>query len=136
MNIKISIDYNVVVILFNSDFSNINFIRKPSFYLCYLSFSVLPKLKPFDTDNEPLMMDEFFQVLCTAIHGDHPMQFSWLLGNQTVYPSERIRIDFTKRSSTLSIESVSGDDAGNYTCVASNRAGATESVVELVVKGS
>lgn len=81
------------------------------------------------------MMDEFFQVLCTAIHGDFPIQFNWLFGNETVYPSERVRIDSTKRSSTLSIESVDGDDVGNYTCVATNRAGSTESSIELIVKG-
>lgn len=80
-------------------------------------------------------MDEFFQILCTAIHGDHPIQFTWLLRNETVFATERIRIDFTKRSSTLSIESVRGEDAGNYSCVAFNRAGSSNSTAELIVKG-
>lgn len=80
-------------------------------------------------------MDEYFQISCTAIHGDHPMKFTWLFGNESLYSSDNIRIEHTKRSSTLSIESVGGDHAGNYTCVASNRAGSTDSTTQLIVKG-
>lgn len=64
------------------------------------------------------------------------MKFSWLFRNETIIGSENVRIEFTRRSSILSIESVSGDNAGIYTCVASNHAGATNMSTELVVKGS
>lgn len=97
--------------------------------------SVPPKIKPLDQDNDPLFMDEFFSIYCTAIHGDHPIKFKWLFKNQTLIGTEKTRIEYTKRSSTLSIEAVSGADAGNYTCVATNHAGSTNSITELIVKG-
>lgn len=81
------------------------------------------------------MMEEYFQIYCTAIHGDFPITFTWLFGNRSLYGSENVRIEYTKRSSTLSIESVGGEHAGNYTCVASNRAGSEKSTTELIVKG-
>lgn len=80
-------------------------------------------------------MDEFYQIHCTTIHGDQPIKFAWFFKNSTLVGTENVRIDYTKRSSTLSIETVKGEDAGNYTCVASNRAGSTNSSTELVVKG-
>lgn len=79
--------------------------------------------------------DEYFQISCSAIYGDFPMKFSWLFRNESIVGSENVRIEFTKRSSILSIESISGDNAGIYTCVAANHAGATNMSTELVVKG-
>lgn len=79
--------------------------------------------------------DEYFQISCSAIYGDFPIKFSWLFRNETIIGSENIRIEFTKRGSMLSIESVSGDNAGVYTCIASNHAGATNTSTELIVKG-
>lgn len=101
-----------------------------------LILTVPPKIKPLDTDNDPLFMDEFFSIHCTAIHGDHPIDIYWLFKNETLFETDRVKIEYTKRSSTLSIESVTGDDAGNYTCVAENKAGSTDSSTQLIVKGS
>lgn len=97
--------------------------------------SVPPKLSPLPDLSEPLFMDEFFQIYCSVLHGDFPISFKWLHRNETIVGSENVRIEFTKRSSILSIESVNGEDAGVYTCVASNRAGATNLSTTLIVKG-
>lgn len=93
------------------------------------------KLSPLPDLSEPLFMDEFFQIYCSVLHGDFPISFKWLHKNESIVGSENVRIEFTKRSSILSIESVSGEDAGVYTCVASNRAGATNLSSTLIVKG-
>lgn len=80
-------------------------------------------------------MDEYFSLHCTAIHGDPPITFRWLFRNETLYGTNNIRIEHTKRSSTLNIESVSGENVGNYTCIAFNRAGTTNTTTELIVRG-
>lgn len=49
--------------------------------------------------------------------------------------SENVRIEKSRRSSTLSIDSVTAEDAGNYTCVGRNKAGVVTSLTELVIKG-
>lgn len=79
--------------------------------------------------------DEYIQISCSAIYGDFPMKFSWLFRNKSIVGSENVRIEFTKRSSILSIEAISGDNAGVYTCVVANHAGATNASTELIVKG-
>lgn len=79
--------------------------------------------------------DEYIQISCSAIYGDFPMKFSWLFRNESIVGSENVRIEFTKRSSILSIEAISGDNAGVYTCVVANHAGATNASTELIVKG-
>lgn len=98
--------------------------------------TVPPRLKQLDTESEPLFMDDYYQMSCSAIHGDHPIQFEWRFRNRTLSSTENIRIEYTKRSSTLSIEAVSGNNAGEYTCIAWNRAGATNASTHLIVKGS
>lgn len=47
-----------------------------------------------------------------------------------------IRIETRKRGSTLSIESVQGYHAGNYSCQATNHADTVSATTELAVKGS
>lgn len=115
---------------------NDRFLLVYKFRLKNLSYlSVPPKLSPLPDLSEPLFMDEFFQIYCSVLHGDFPISFKWLHRNETIVGSENVRIEFTKRSSILSIESVSGEDAGVYTCVAKNRAGATNLSTTLIVKG-
>lgn len=111
------------------------FLLFKNFQSISFEISVPPKLSSLSDLSEPLFMDEFFQIYCSVLHGDFPISFTWLHKNETIVGSENVRIEFTKRSSILSIESVSGEDAGQYTCVASNRAGATNLSTTLIVKG-
>jgi hypothetical protein len=96
---------------------------------------VLPKLAPFYVADEPLHMEDYFQLVCSPIHGDSPFKFEWVFKNTSIENFFEIRIENTKRSSTLSIESVAATHSGEYTCKVSNIAGSTSITTALVVKG-
>lgn len=81
-------------------------------------------------------MDDFYQLMCMVLQGDTPFRIKWLFENETLVQTENVKIEHTRRSSTLTFEAVSGKNAGNYTCLASNKAGTATSSFELVVKGT
>lgn len=81
-------------------------------------------------------MDDFYQLPCMILQGDSPFRIQWVFNNETLMQTETVKIEFAKRSSTLTFEAVNGDHVGNYTCLATNRAGTTMSTFELIVKGS
>ncbi|XP_035788171.1 Down syndrome cell adhesion molecule-like protein Dscam2 isoform X28 [Anopheles albimanus] len=98
---------------------------------------VPPKISLINTGDNPTFVDEFFQIICTVVHGDLPVDFEWLFNGEVNLQSKHIpgiRIETRKRGSTLSIEAVRGDHAGNYSCRASNQADAATAMVELNVK--
>jgi Immunoglobulin I-set domain len=96
---------------------------------------VLPRLKPFSSDDEPLYLDDFYQLYCTVIHGDSPFTFHWLFQNKTVEEIYDIKVENTNKRSILTIDSVSAKNAGEYTCKVLNKAGFTTITTSLVVKG-
>lgn len=78
----------------------------------------------------------FVQVTCTAFEGDFPISFTWELNGKPIDGYLDISISAVgKRSSYLSIDSVSYEHAGNYTCCARNNGGETSSTAELQVNG-
>jgi hypothetical protein len=96
---------------------------------------VLPKLRPFNTDDEPLYLKDSFQLLCSVINGDSPFTFEWLFQNRSIASSFDLRIETSKKSSTLTIDSVSAKHSGEYMCRVVNRAGFAAITTALVVKG-
>lgn len=109
-----------------------------SFLLIYLIYSpppVQPHITPFTFDEEP-SMGESVQVSCYVNKGDMPMDFSWMLNGEPISTAMSVNVTpFGKKTSVLSIEYVDQSHIGNYTCVASNRAGIATYTAELFVKG-
>lgn len=86
--------------------------------------------------NEPLFLGDYFQLMCTVIHGDSPFNIFWLFNDKNLTYKNEIKTELSgMRSSLLSIESIKAKHAGNLTCVAENKAGNITSTVELHVKG-
>jgi hypothetical protein len=96
---------------------------------------VLPKLRPFNTGDDPLYLKDSFQLFCSVINGDSPFTFEWLFQNISIKSSNDIRIDIFKKSSTLTIDSVSAKHSGEYMCRVLNMAGFASITTALVVKG-
>lgn len=69
------------------------------------------------------------------MQGDSPFRIQWLFRGQPLITNDNVRIENTKRSSSLTFEAVNANNMGEYTCVASNKAGFVNSTTELVVKG-
>lgn len=76
-------------------------------------------------------------LYCSASIGDLPLNISWLLNDQDV--EENVlgvtTMMVNKRTSVLTIDSVDDHHAGNYTCLARNRAGLQTYTTELNVYG-
>lgn len=78
----------------------------------------------------------FVQVTCTAFEGDLPISFAWNLNGRQIEKFPDVSVSAVgKRSSYLSVESVTYEHAGNYTCFARNSGGEASSTAELLVNG-
>lgn len=98
--------------------------------------TVLPKIIPFTFGEEPSYIGDSHIVHCGISTGDMPVKFSWFLNGKPIDNTNGVNIgSFGKKDSVLSIDNLSETHAGNYTCLAQNRAGIASYHSELVVKG-
>ncbi|XP_030766966.1 Down syndrome cell adhesion molecule-like protein Dscam2 [Sitophilus oryzae] len=96
---------------------------------------VLPKIHPFSFGDEPSPAGETISVQCTISIGDLPVEFSWMFNGKPINHEDSISIaSFGKKVSVLNIDSISELHAGNYTCIAANKAGMASYTAQLVVK--
>lgn len=76
-------------------------------------------------------------VQCLVPSGDLPIDFKWLFNSKPLISVDGISTaKMGKRRSVLTIESVNGRQAGNYTCQAENKAKHVNFTAELVVNGN
>ncbi|XP_024939105.1 Down syndrome cell adhesion molecule-like protein Dscam2 isoform X42 [Cephus cinctus] len=96
---------------------------------------VAPQIAPFVIGEEPANWGETVTATCTVIKGDHPIQIEWALNGEPIARSDPdISVVSTgKRVSLLTIDAVSANHAGEYTCTASNAAGGTSYSANLAV---
>lgn len=96
-----------------------------------------PKIASFDFGDESSNFGESASVQCLVTSGDFPVSFAWLFNgrqiNDNVYDVSMVKLG--KKISALSIDYVRGHHAGNYTCVAANKATSVNYTAELVVNG-
>lgn len=99
--------------------------------------SVTPKIAPFDFGSEPSNAGDSTSVQCLVTSGDFPIDFQWLFNGVPIMESFGITTaKLGKRTFALTIDSVSGKHAGNYTCEASNvAAGVDRYSAALIVNG-
>lgn len=99
---------------------------------------VPPRISPFTFGEEPSSFGDTISIQCTISGGDAPLQVVWMLNNNTILNShDNILLDKRgQRVHTLFIESVRASHIGNYTCVATNRAGTVKHTSQLLVNGS
>ncbi|XP_023287722.1 hemicentin-1 [Orussus abietinus] len=92
-----------------------------------LSVNVAPEIAPFTIAENPANWGDSISVVCAVLKGDLPIDISWVLNGEPIGPgnADVNVLATTKRNSILSIDSVAARHAGEYTCLASNRAGAT-----------
>ncbi|XP_032672567.1 Down syndrome cell adhesion molecule-like protein Dscam2 isoform X19 [Odontomachus brunneus] len=96
---------------------------------------VAPQIAPFTIAEEPANWGDSISVVCAILKGDLPIEITWALNGEPIRP-DRSDINIlatTRKNSILSIESVAARHAGEYTCSASNRAGATSHSATLAV---
>ncbi|XP_055318376.1 cell adhesion molecule Dscam2 isoform X1 [Sitodiplosis mosellana] len=82
---------------------------------------VPPKIAHFDFGEEPSNFGDSASVQCLVTSGDLPIEFRWLYNGRPVSEVAGITTaKMGKRNSVLTIDSVTDQHVGNFTCRASN----------------
>lgn len=110
------------------------------FTFIILFISVPPRITPFAFDGESFSPGHYATIQCTVPEGDFPLQITWLFNNKPLKGNVGVAMGVTimkagKRSSLLTIESVSAYNAGDFICKAENTVGSAFYKARLVVKG-
>lgn len=74
--------------------------------------------------------------MCSIAKGDIPIEIVWKHNNETLQNGFVNIMQINPKISTLSIDSARAEHAGEYTCVAKNRAGSTSHATILYVNGT
>lgn len=101
-----------------------------------LFLPVPPQILPFEFAETTVRAGEVTSATCTVHKGDLPVNITWYHNNRLVDEKYGTFVQSRKKISSLSIDDVNEDHAGNYTCVASNTAGLDRYSAELYVNGS
>ncbi|XP_060820227.1 cell adhesion molecule Dscam2 isoform X24 [Bombus pascuorum] len=96
---------------------------------------VAPQIFPFTFGDEPVNSGEAISATCSILKGDFPMDISWAFNSVSIDPerTDQYTITKSKRLSVLAIDAVAARHAGEYTCTASNKAGASSHTAMLAV---
>ena len=101
-----------------------------------LPSKVLPTIFPFDFGEDPVDSLDTVSVSCVVSKGDTPIEIQWHFNGRKIHSNDGILISkASQKNSILTIESARARHAGNYTCLAKNKAGQTEHSSELKVIG-
>ncbi|XP_071567210.1 Down syndrome cell adhesion molecule 1 isoform X1 [Temnothorax nylanderi] len=100
-----------------------------------LVVNVAPQIFPFTFGDEPVNSGEAISATCSILKGDFPMDITWAFNGEPISAESTDQFSITKgkRLSVLSIDAVAARHAGEYTCTASNKAGASSHTAALAV---
>ncbi|VEN53579.1 unnamed protein product [Callosobruchus maculatus] len=83
-----------------------------------------PQIAPFSFGEEPINSGDSTSVMCSIHKGDLPINISWLHNNVSIgYLPGVMTSKAGKKVSTVTIDSVTEEHMGTYTCIAENKAG-------------
>lgn len=103
--------------------------------VCSLCVSLveLPEIESFQFNPNGVNGGQAVRVMCMITSGDLPIDIYWLKDGQPLLRSIYHKID--EYTLILSLRQTNIGDAGNYTCVANNKAGEARKWSILKVKG-
>ncbi len=107
--------------------------------MCFLLFIFLepPVIVPFSFGVDTVNEGHFAQLVCVVSTGDEPIQITWSLKGDVVSSDPDLSTTMLgRRTSMLTISSVSYRHIGDYTCRAENPAGITMYSTSLKVNGN
>ena len=98
-----------------------------------------PIIVPISFGREVFDEGDYAQVSCVVSSGDLPLSITWSLQGVSVQGGSETGIataPMGPRASFLSIQSVSSQHSGVYTCTARNTAGTSSYSTSLIVNGN
>lgn len=102
--------------------------------ICICNVSVPPKVLPLVIPKN-LLVGERMSITCAVASGSKPLTFMWLRNDSALRGGTSVHIADSSDYSTLHIENLKIEHAGNYTCVVSNAGGTVSYSDTLHVKG-
>ncbi|KAL4143242.1 hypothetical protein QTP88_005598 [Uroleucon formosanum] len=103
-------------------------------YSTYINVDVPPKMTPFTFGDDIPEADETISIQCTVSSGDIPIEFAWTFNGKSTSDLANVFVSKTgRRVSSLTVESLTEKNVGNYTCLARNMAGETGHTASLYV---
>ena len=103
---------------------------------CIVSLSVPPEIVPFSFGAKTVDAGDFAQLICVINKGDEPLSITWSLKGDIIASEPDLSTTMLgRRTSMLTISSVSHRHIGDYTCRATNPAGSTTHSAQLKVNG-
>ncbi|XP_049276092.1 titin-like [Rhipicephalus sanguineus] len=92
-----------------------------------------PQIQPFAFPKDPRANSKIV-VSCSAHIGTEPISFAWFKNGQRVVSGTKVQVKaFSETVNILALLDVTSDDAGNYTCRATNSFGTDSLTAELVL---
>lgn len=102
----------------------------------FVRFTALPHIVPFEVD-EDINFGDSVQMNCHVSKGDMPIKIHWLHNGLKSFSNAGITVQkLGERSSVLTISNVKAQHRGNFTCMASNKAGIANFTIAVHVKGT
>lgn len=101
----------------------------------FLEFLVAPQISPFSLGEDDVNEGDTISAQCTISKGDGPLNITWCLNGKPLKFVDGVLLSSSKRVSSLTIESVEAEHAGEYICYASNMAGTSSFSAVLNVNG-
>jgi len=94
-------------------------------------------MTPFTFGDDIPKADETISIQCTVSSGDIPIEFAWTFNGKSTSDLANVFVSKTgRRVSSLTVESLTEKNVGNYTCLARNMAGETAHTASLYVNGN
>lgn len=100
----------------------------------------MPHILPFTFGEETVNEGDTMAVNCMISKGDLPLKIEWMHNGYPIPKQSSTSginiMNMSVRLSTLNFEYIRGEHRGNFTCVASNKAGRAEFTAELNINGT
>lgn len=113
---------------------NLNLIQECKH--CQILLSEPPDMVPVSFGRDLFDEGTFAQAVCTITAGDEPLKIRWSFHGHSISSDQGISTtNIGSRTSILMIQNVGHRHRGNYTCLASNKAGNISHTAELRVNG-
>lgn len=94
-------------------------------------------MTPFTFGDDIPEAGETISIQCTISSGDIPVEFAWSFNGKSTSDLANVFVSkIGRRVSSLTVESLTEKNVGNYSCLARNKAGESAHTASLYVNGN